>query len=460
MVERAANIWADGPSSDPYWPSKPRIREWGTNLETTLEEQSGEVGGLSESVAAVEATINSLQLGQQAGVVVFQTKAVMDATLTYPANTEARVYNDPLPGFNGIYQKSGASGAGSWVRIRSIDSYNYAISVIVGQSSIGILSADISRTRLSVANPNLAAKVAININGGLASFSDPSCIVVQPGKGIYLDAADCPTASIAFVSDQPAIAVDVGVSNTAGGDPTIDYFITSFAIAPTVNRKAAISAFRGALLAAGILQKLDGLWVFAAANADAAGVNWIDGSKILTTSGGPTFTSDRGYTGDGVDAVLRTGVTLPSNNYRRNSAFMAAWVLDAAAGISQWTMGFGAGALQANRSATSMGVRANNGTTQPITTGGASGFYAWSRLDTASYKAFWGSAFSQSAALTPDATIVARELVGLALNGVSGPGSFSSNQVALMAAGAGLTDTEIATFRLAAQAYLSSVGAA
>lgn len=64
----------------------------------------------------VAAQIATLQAGQTAGMLGFQTKAMMDAALSYNAGTLALVTNDPTPANNGTYRKSGASGSGSWTQ--------------------------------------------------------------------------------------------------------------------------------------------------------------------------------------------------------------------------------------------------------------------------------------------------------------------------------------------------------
>lgn len=61
--------------------------------------------------------IVALEAGQASGTVVFATKAAMDAVLTYDANIKAEVWDDSTPANNGVYQKLGASGAGSWSKI-------------------------------------------------------------------------------------------------------------------------------------------------------------------------------------------------------------------------------------------------------------------------------------------------------------------------------------------------------
>ena len=64
--------------------------------------------------APLRVTLQSLQDGQNAGVVGYDTLANLNANLTPPDRAIAYVTNDPVPDNNNTYRKVGASGAGSW----------------------------------------------------------------------------------------------------------------------------------------------------------------------------------------------------------------------------------------------------------------------------------------------------------------------------------------------------------
>ena len=53
------------------------------------------------------------------GAITKTTKALLDADLAHDDGVAALVLNDPVVDNNGLYQKEGASGAGSWVLLRS-----------------------------------------------------------------------------------------------------------------------------------------------------------------------------------------------------------------------------------------------------------------------------------------------------------------------------------------------------
>lgn len=100
---------------------------------------------------------------------------------------------------------------------------------------------------------------------------------------------------------------------------------------PTRARMNLINQMIGALLDAGVWQKLDALYVMAAADSQAARLNWIADQYNLTAVNSPTFTVDSGYTGNGTSSYLSTGMVASTLNasgkMKQNSLTMGAFVL-------------------------------------------------------------------------------------------------------------------------------------
>lgn len=100
----------------------------------------------------------------------------------------------------------------------------------------------------------------------------------------------------------------------------------AFAVPATETRKKLIDNTIRALMSASVWAKKDVLWVTAAHDSQAAGVNWKSpGSFTLTADNSPTFTANQGYTGNGTNARLLTGY-VPSTHgvgYTLNSAHAA-----------------------------------------------------------------------------------------------------------------------------------------
>lgn len=127
--------------------------------------------------------------------------------------------------------------------------------------------------------------------------------------------------------------------------PVYQTSLTSGAIAKFVPK---VTAARGKLIdavlaceqAASLTANYQAMWVFANSTAQAASVSWIPPTvltistlqnNVLTLSGAPTFTADRGYQGNGTSDYIDTGLT-PANGtmkWSQNNATASAYTLSA-----------------------------------------------------------------------------------------------------------------------------------
>lgn len=83
----------------------------------------------------------------------------------------------------------------------------------------------------------------------------------------------------------------------------------AFTTPPDAARKALINSFVVAEKANGNWAKISALYFLAAADSQAAGINWINpGGTAITPVSSPTFTTDRGYQGNGTSSYLDTGL--------------------------------------------------------------------------------------------------------------------------------------------------------
>jgi len=83
--------------------------------------------------------------------------------------------------------------------------------------------------------------------------------------------------------------------------------------APDAARKRLINALIVSLKSSGVWSLLDSLYILAAADSQAARVDWKRPSVTATVTNSPTFTADRGYAFDGSTNYLNTNFT-PSTN--------------------------------------------------------------------------------------------------------------------------------------------------
>lgn len=94
---------------------------------------------------------------------------------------------------------------------------------------------------------------------------------------------------------------DLGVASV----PEADRVFGWMAEEPSTARKALGRTMVAALIAGGVWTRLDGLWLLAAHSQADSLVNWIaPGRFTVTVRGTPTFTVDRGWTGNGTNGYL------------------------------------------------------------------------------------------------------------------------------------------------------------
>jgi len=110
---------------------------------------------------------------------------------------------------------------------------------------------------------------------------------------------------------------------------------------PSDARKALYSALITSLKDTGVWQRLDVLYLFAAADAQAALINIkAPGFFDATAVNSPTFTADRGFAGDGATSYISTGVFTP-RRFTRDSNHFATWIrtINSEAGVDVGLIG-------------------------------------------------------------------------------------------------------------------------
>lgn len=125
------------------------------------------------------------------GGAIFATKAQADGSLAYPANTMAWVLGDATASNNGIYQKIGASGSGSWQRRGDLP-YSYIKATNAGAGTANAIAAT---TPVPVPGADGGALIALNItdaNTGAAvvSFNGAAALTIVGVGGEPVSAGD------------------------------------------------------------------------------------------------------------------------------------------------------------------------------------------------------------------------------------------------------------------------------
>lgn len=226
-----------------------------------------------------------------------------------------------------------------------------------------------------------------------------------------------------------------------------------FTTPPTGDRKNRINALIRSLKGAGVWQKLDAFYMLAAAEEQAAQMNWIADQYNLSVVGSLTHTADRGYQGNDSGYLATSATRSALTNFAQNSACLGGWTL------SETNDDFIIGTITAGtarlltRFNGNAGARLNSasGTTVAIATSAGLTVASRTAADLVTIYRDGASIFSNSAAsasLTADVFSIYKDGTNL----YSGLG-------ACVFFGSGLTDQDVAATYQALRTYLVAVGA-
>lgn len=246
-------------------------------------------------------------------------------------------------------------------------------------------------------------------------------------------------------------------------DPAAQAIFAAFTTPPTTARKAIINTCVLALKAAGIWSSFDLLYFTAAADGQAARINWVNpGTFTLTAVNSPAFVADRGFTGDGAASYLDPGFT-PSTN-------AVQWTLNSShiSGRSLTSIGAGSNAQRLVGNSATTTARSvlipwnasnqvsgllNDLSGSTIANSTSLGDFIVNRSAAGARQIYVngssiGSDATASIALPPNALYFGRDTT-----------NFASLQIASLSAGASLSSGQVSAFYSARQAYLQAIGA-
>ena len=217
------------------------------------------------------------------------------------------------------------------------------------------------------------------------------------------------------------------------------------------------------LVAAGVWARLDGLWVYAAADGGTSLLNLVSSRYRATanvTAGRPAFAKDKGWTGTGINANIHTGFTpLTSEGHlAQDDACMFCWNLTALS-THQMVMGISDPTpAHSNLNERVCVWPEPDGTTYFALNSAA--------CDTVKLRGdssgFWLVNRTAAAALTLDhngSRVAATSTPSAAYKGGPFIAPWGAQQVALCGIGAALTGEQRATLHGACQTYLHAIGA-
>lgn len=257
-------------------------------------------------------------------------------------------------------------------------------------------------------------------------------------------------------------------SEVAGGgvsvvlEPETVTLVAAMTPTPDAARQIVINNLIVALKVGGIWSLLDVLWVFAAHAQQPATLNWKTPAAFTATPvSAPTFTVDRGFTGNGTTSYLAPGWAPDTGvQYQQDSAHLTGWSLTAgSASNTQLIIGTAAagppGALLVPRATgDAMSAFVNDDVATAFSNANQSGFFVANRSGASARQGY-----RNGVSLGSD-TVASTGEPSSALTFLRFATNFSTLQIAQGSAGASLTAPQASSYYNALLTYMQAVGAA
>lgn len=229
-------------------------------------------------------------------------------------------------------------------------------------------------------------------------------------------------------------------------------------------RLAVVNTFINALMTANAYALFESIWLFAAENSQSALIDVIS-RRVATVVNAPTFTIDRGYTGDGATSYINTGFT-PStpSRYALNSAANGCWIVNArAVGANVAAFGSISAAGQSDlfpffgdtNTWSTLNSATGDSVTGPTDT---KGFWHTDRPNATGHNV-WFNGVNKGNTGRASAGLSTLPFFVCGRNNVGSPASLTTDQIAAFFVGGSLNGKEVAVYNVF-NAYMTSVGAA
>lgn len=228
-------------------------------------------------------------------------------------------------------------------------------------------------------------------------------------------------------------------------------------------RKTLVNDLIVGLKADGLFTKLDRLWLHAGENQPSALTDIVADSSA-TTVNSPTFTIDRGYTGNGTTSYLASGYKSSDGpNLAQNSAHCSAWVVTVDATNNAMILGAETGAgigmllmysTTGPKWQTSLNQDFSN--TPGPTGAGGTGLVTATRVNSTQENIYRnGGSKDTSAANSVGVDTIPFFICARNIGAIDNP---SQHQIAATHFGGGLTDTDVTNIYNRLRTYMTAVG--
>lgn len=270
-------------------------------------------------------------------------------------------------------------------------------------------------------------------------------------------------AKAAYAASQGVATWDsLGTFSIASYAAETTALLARMTVQPSAARAQVIDNLIGSLKSAGVWAKLDCLYVLAAHDAQAGRLNFKGSSFTLTGVNSPTFTTDRGYAGDGSTSLLDSGFnpSTAGGAFALNSAHLGVWMQQDTAASGVFPFGNLAATIAPNQATGTQQVRLNasaTATTGAVTSGLK--HYALNRNNSATIDSWIGGAKAISAFAQTSSAMSSLTMTVCGRQTAAGTYQYDSRRIAAAHWGSALADADVSALYNALSAYMTAVGA-
>lgn len=260
----------------------------------------------------------------------------------------------------------------------------------------------------------------------------------------------------------------------AKGAPSVSYsteataYFAAMATEPDADQKSKLDDFISGLVSEGWWAILDAIWIYRGhANADSL-LNVKDPASFTSSLvNAPTFTANRGFTGNGTSSYINTNFNpaTAGGNYTQNSACFGVYLTPGVGtetgltnGVAMGTTlstGLGDSVIQPRNGSNAYGVRVNNTTVQTaFTSTSRSGLWVARRKAASGTDALslWKNGASVLSTTTSSAAVASNTFKVLS----TGATAWLNNQAGLAFAGGAPSDAQIVALDTLWDAYVAA----
>jgi len=268
-----------------------------------------------------------------------------------------------------------------------------------------------------------------------------------------------------FALNAITITLSTGIAFDADVASWVDAVVTNGGTV-SEGRQIIVTNFVAGLKAAGIWTKIDSLWLYAAENTQSA-LTDLKAHLLSTVSAtSPTFTTDRGYTGNGTSSYINTNFdpTAVGGNYVLDSACLGFWDITTSSNSAGVVLGsnyFGhLSDVTLRYTDGQTYVRVNSATGTLTLAYAGAGLYVGNRSATSASQLYrnGSSIDTDTGASTVMPVSKFYVLARDTDSGTPGPTNYSTDQIAAVLFGGSLNSTEQTDLYNLHRTYMTAVG--